>query len=117
MPEEFLTWSDPAVTGAVRATIAADAEASTTEPDDGFDAHAAYADDTRAGVRESLSMIEAKLMGVREDIGQLDEIDCGGDCCGSSSDRKYALDFIEQAERAAAAARGLMRHAWRGDGA
>jgi hypothetical protein len=81
--------------------------------DDDFDAayaeHAASVADMRADVRDQLTLAHAELVRIRGAIGDLEEDECGSDCCGSSLDRRYALDFLESAERSIVAARGLMR--------
>jgi hypothetical protein len=88
-----------------------------TAPDDGYAAHAAYTESRRADVRENLRGIDAQISAVQADIEALKGIDCGADCCGSTSDRTTALEFLASAQRSVAAAHGLMRHLWREDGA
>lgn len=71
-------------------------------------AHARYSADRRTDLRFELKALREQLIAVVGGVGDLDDVDCGGDCCLGARERLTVLDFLKDAEHAIAAARSLL---------
>jgi len=78
------------------------------DPNPGYEAHAAEMADRRAGLRESLRGVHDQLSRILVDLNNLNDDGCGSDFCLGFWAYRNANAFIQDADRAAHAARALI---------